>query len=114
MRITSKLAGASAIFIAQASTYWASLGAGAGLFEPVHGSAPDIAGRDAANPIGAIGSAAMLLRHGLGLGPEADAVERAIENALASGCRTADVAQPGENVLACSEMTRAIVERINA
>jgi len=92
----------------------ASLGAGAGLFEPVHGSAPDIAGRDAANPIGAIGSAAMLLRHGLGMGPEADAVECAIENALASGCRTADVAQPGENVLACSGMTRAIVERIQA
>jgi len=90
----------------------ASLGKGAGLFEPVHGSAPDIAGRDAANPIGAIGSAAMLLRHGLALGAEAEAVERAIEGALATGCRTADLAGRGEPALFCSAMTRAIVERV--
>ena len=92
----------------------ASLGSGAGLFEPVHGSAPDIAGTDAANPIGAIGSAAMLLRHGLGLAAEADVVERAIEDALAAGCRTADLTPPGEPALSCSAMTRALVERVQA
>ena len=64
----------------------ASLGDGTGLFEPVHGSAPDIAGKDIANPIGAIGSAAMLLRHALGLETEARAVEAAIGDALRAGC----------------------------
>lgn len=69
----------------------ASLGAGPGLFEPVHGSAPAIAGRDIANPIGAIASAAMLLRDGLKLPEDADAIERAIASALAAGARTADI-----------------------
>ncbi len=63
----------------------ASLGAGTGLFEPVHGSAPDIAGKDKANPIGAIASAAMLLRHSLKLEIEAQAIEAAIEKVLVSG-----------------------------
>ena len=76
----------------------ASLGTGAGLFEPVHGSAPDIAGRDVANPIGAIASAAMLLRYALGLDEEAAAVERAIEGALTSGVRTRDLAPEGPAV----------------
>ena len=76
----------------------ASLGTGAGLFEPVHGSAPDIAGRDLANPIGAIASAAMLLRYALGLDGEAAAVERAIERALTSGVRTRDLAPEGASV----------------
>ena len=70
----------------------ASLGAGTGLFEPVHGSAPDIAGKDMANPIGAIASAAMLLRHALKLETEARAIEAAIEKVLVSGLRTADLA----------------------
>jgi 3-isopropylmalate dehydrogenase len=70
----------------------ASLGDGPGLFEPVHGSAPDIAGRDLANPVGAIASAAMLLEHGLGAVDEARAVERAIERVLIAGHRTADLA----------------------
>jgi 3-isopropylmalate dehydrogenase len=69
----------------------ASLGAGTSLFEPVHGSAPDIAGRDVANPVGAIASAAMLLRHALNLGAEAAAVERAIERTLAAGRGTRDL-----------------------
>jgi 3-isopropylmalate dehydrogenase len=69
----------------------ASLGTGPGLYEPVHGSAPDIAGKDKANPLGAIGSAAMMLRHSFGLGREAAAVEAAMEQALASGLRTADL-----------------------
>ncbi len=74
----------------------ASLGDGPGLFEPVHGSAPDIAGRGVANPIGAIASAAMLLRHGLRLPEAAAAVERAVGAVLAAGARTADIARPGE------------------
>jgi 3-isopropylmalate dehydrogenase len=76
----------------------ASLGEGPGLFEPVHGSAPDIAGRNIANPIGAIASAAMLLRHALKLEDEARAIERAIEQTLESGMRTADLAAGGPTV----------------
>ncbi len=70
----------------------ASLGAdGPGLFEPVHGSAPDIAGSGRANPLAMILSAAMLLRHGLGMDAEAAAVESAVDRALAAGLRTADL-----------------------
>ena len=90
----------------------ASVGGRGGLFEPVHGSAPDIAGRNLANPVGAIASAAMLLRHTLGLDDEADAIEAAIGCALDAGCRTADLAREGESSLSCTEMTRAIIDRI--
>jgi 3-isopropylmalate dehydrogenase len=95
----------------------ASLGDGPGLFEPVHGSAPDIAGKDVANPIGAIGSAAMLLRHALGLEREASAVEAAIADALAAGARTADLIGStdragGVQACTCSAMARAIVEGV--
>jgi 3-isopropylmalate dehydrogenase len=76
----------------------ASLGAGTGLFEPVHGSAPDIAGKDKANPIGAIASAAMLLRHALKLEAEARAVEAATETVLVSGLKTADLSGSGPSV----------------
>ena len=70
----------------------ASLGAGkAGLYEPIHGSAPDIAGEDKANPVGAILSAAMMLRHSLAAEDAAKAVERAVAQALASGAGTADI-----------------------
>ncbi len=71
----------------------ASLGgdAGPGLFEPVHGSAPDIAGTGSANPLAMFLSAAMMLRHGLGLESEATAVESAVEGALDAGLRTADL-----------------------
>ena len=91
----------------------ASLGDGAGLYEPVHGSAPDIAGRNAANPIGTIASAAMLLRHSLGLENEAGHVERAIEHALAAGIRTADLAAGGPSV-GTTQMTAAILEGLDA
>ena len=74
----------------------ASLGEGVGLFEPVHGSAPDLAGKMLANPIGAIASLAMLLEHGLKLTDEARCVEAGIEEALRAGIRTADIAAPGE------------------
>jgi 3-isopropylmalate dehydrogenase len=86
----------------------ASLGDGPGLFEPVHGSAPDIAGKNVANPIGAIGSAAMLLRHALGLDAEAQAVEAAIGAALGQGLRTADLAEGSAHV-GTREMAAAIV-----
>jgi len=90
----------------------ASLGDGPGLFEPVHGSAPDIAGRNIANPIGAIGSAAMLLRHALNLDQEAIAVEGAIGAALNAGNRTADLAQGQERKIGTKEMTDVIVRFI--
>jgi 3-isopropylmalate dehydrogenase len=84
----------------------ASLGdSGPGLYEPVHGSAPDIAGRGIANPVGAILSAAMMLRHSLRLPDEAGAVERAVERALAGGA-TADLG----GSLGTAAMTDAILE----
>ncbi len=89
----------------------ASLGAsGPGVFEPIHGSAPDIAGQDKANPMGAIASAAMLLRHGLGLPDEADTVDAAIASVLTSGKLTRDLG--GE--ASCSEVAKVIAERVRA
>lgn len=69
----------------------ASLGDGPGLYEPIHGSAPDIAGRGIANPLGTIGSVAFMLRYSLGLSEEADRVDHAIDQVLADGRRTADL-----------------------
>jgi 3-isopropylmalate dehydrogenase len=82
----------------------ASIGTGPGLFEPIHGSAPTIAGQDVANPIGAISSAAMLLRHGLGLTEAAAEVDRAVALALASGARTRDLCRPNDRSLSTGEM----------
>lgn len=91
----------------------ASLGEGTrGVYEPIHGSAPDIAGKGIANPIGTILSAAMLLRYSLRLAPEADAIERAVDRALSEGCRTEDIAQKDERVLKTPEMTDEILERL--
>ena len=86
----------------------ASVGDGPGLFEPVHGSAPDIAGRNIANPIGAIASAAMLLRQALQLDTEARAVEDAIGATLRKGLRTADLAEPSDQKVGTAEMADAI------
>jgi 3-isopropylmalate dehydrogenase len=86
----------------------ASLGEGPGLYEPVHGSAPDIAGRGIANPLAAILSAAMLLRHSLDRPAEADRIEAAVGRVLDQGARTADLARPGEQVLS----TRAMGQRV--
>lgn len=80
-----------------------------GLYEPIHGSAPDIAGRGIANPIASIASAAMLLRHSLLLDDEATAVEDAITTAVRAGARTADIASKGEPVMTTEAMTDAIV-----
>ena len=83
----------------------ASLGDGKrGLYEPIHGSAPDIVGRGIANPIGTIMSVALLLRHSLGLTKEADALEAAVSRALEGGARTPDIATAGERVLSTREM----------
>jgi 3-isopropylmalate dehydrogenase len=90
----------------------ASLGDGPGLFEPVHGSAPDIAGRNMANPIGAIASAALLLRHALGLEAEARAVETAVESMLAAGLRTPDLATPHEDAVGTAEMGDAVAAAV--
>ncbi len=84
-----------------------------GLYEPIHGSAPDIAGRGIANPCGAIASAALLLRHSLGLEQEATAIETAISKAIAGGARTADIAARGDTRISTTEMTDAIIRCLN-
>ncbi|GMN98259.1 3-isopropylmalate dehydrogenase [Parageobacillus thermoglucosidasius] len=87
----------------------ASLSAsGPSLYEPVHGSAPDIAGQNKANPIAAILSAAMMLRLSFGLAKEADAVEKAVQQVLAAGLRTADIAQKGHRAVSTEEMVNEI------
>ncbi|MEM9690408.1 MAG: 3-isopropylmalate dehydrogenase [Pseudomonadota bacterium] len=83
-----------------------------GLYEPIHGSAPDIAGKGIANPCGAIASAAMLLRHSLELDEEADAIETAVAAVLASGARTADIAT-GSQTVSTREFTDAVLQRLD-
>jgi 3-isopropylmalate dehydrogenase len=87
---------------------------GFGLYEPVHGSAPDIAGRDIANPLATILSAAMMLRHSFGLEREAAAVENAVESVLANGARTADIAKPGEASIGTRAMGAAVLSALRA
>lgn len=89
----------------------ASLGSSErGLYEPIHGSAPDIAGTDTANPIAAILSAAMMLRYSFGLGSEAECIENAVDEVLAAGHRTADIiGNSGSRPLGCREMTEKII-----
>jgi 3-isopropylmalate dehydrogenase len=92
----------------------ASLGDGTrGLYEPIHGSAPDIAGRGLANPIGAILSTALLLRHSLRLEAEAAAIEAAVAATIASGLRTADIAAAGAPAASTRECGSAILDRLN-
>lgn len=83
-----------------------------GLYEPIHGSAPDIAGMGIANPCGTIASIALLLRHSLDLREEADHVENALLQVIVDGARTADLAVAGERVMNTAEMTDAIVEKL--
>ncbi len=91
----------------------ASLGAGpVGLYEPIHGSAPDIAGRGIANPIGAILSGALLLRWSLHNERAARSIDDAVSAALAAGFRTADIASPGEPALGTDAMTGAILDAL--
>ena len=84
-----------------------------GLYEPIHGSAPDIAGQGIANPVAMIASVALLLRHSLMLEAEALAVEAAIEAVIAAGGRTADTATPGDKVLTTNEFTDAVLKHLN-
>jgi 3-isopropylmalate dehydrogenase len=88
----------------------ASIGGKVGLYEPVHGSAPDIAGKGVANPLGAVLSAAMMLRHSFGLEQEASAVESAVSLVLTEGHRTRDLARAGEPVLSTSAMGAKVAE----
>ena len=91
----------------------ASLGGSVGLYEPVHGSAPDIAGRGIANPLGAILSVAMMLRYSFHLDAEASCTERAVEAVLSAGHRTRDLAKPGENSLTTEDMGTQVVAAVH-
>lgn len=92
----------------------ASLGEGRiGLYEPIHGSAPDIAGKGIANPYATILSAALLLRHSLGLSAEAEAIEHAVDAALNAHAFTADLAAPGHGI-STNAAARAVVEQLQA
>jgi 3-isopropylmalate dehydrogenase len=90
----------------------ASLGEdGPGLYEPIHGSAPDIAGQGIANPLATILASAMLLRHSLGLENDASRIERAVDAVLDAGHRTADIARAGDS-LSTQEMGAKVIEAL--
>ena len=91
----------------------ASLSSGTlGMYEPIHGSAPDIAGMNIANPLGTILSAAMMLRYSFDMAKEADAIEDAVNKVLDDGFRTGDIMQDGCKKVTCSEMGDLVAERI--
>jgi len=92
----------------------ASLGGRVGLYEPIHGSAPDIAGKGIANPLGAILSGAMMLRHSFGLEQEAVSIESAAREVLAQGHRTRDLAGKGQSSVSTSEMGAMVTRHIRA
>ena len=83
-----------------------------GLYEPIHGSAPDIAGKDIANPIGTILSAAMMLRFSFDMPAEADTIEQAVSAVLDMGVRTGDIMSPDCRLVGCSEMGKLIMENM--
>ena len=91
----------------------ASLGDGTrGMYEPIHGSAPDIAGQDIANPLATILSCALMLRISFDLDAEAKCIEDAVDKLLEKGYRTADIAKKDEKTLKCSEMTKVVIENL--
>ncbi|GAX41590.1 3-isopropylmalate dehydrogenase [Tolypothrix sp. NIES-4075] len=93
----------------------ASLGAsGPGVFEPVHGSAPDIAGQDKANPLAQVLSAAMMLRYGLNQSAAADKIEKAVSQVLEKGDRTGDIMSPGMNLLGCRSMGETLIQALES
>lgn len=92
----------------------ASLGGKVALYEPVHGSAPDIAGQGTANPLASILSAAMMLRHSFGCDSEATALETAVETVLGEGLRTADLARPEERPVSTTQMGEAVRSKLEA
>jgi 3-isopropylmalate dehydrogenase len=92
----------------------ASLGGKVGMYEPVHGTAPDIMGQDKANPLATILSVALMLRHSLDQMAAAEAIERAVEDVLNDGYRTADIQEPGGQIVGCRQMgglVRAKIEK---
>jgi 3-isopropylmalate dehydrogenase len=91
----------------------ASIGSGGGIFEPVHGSAPDIAGTGTANPLAMILSAALLLRHVYSLEAESTAIENAVAQVLENGLRTGDIALDGEETVGTAEMGAAVAAAIS-
>jgi 3-isopropylmalate dehydrogenase len=92
----------------------ASLGEGKkGLYEPVHGSAPDIAGKNLANPLASILSVAMMLRYSFDLEEHALRIERAVRDVLRQGCRTADIAEPGTRLVGTEEMGQAVAAAVS-
>jgi len=91
----------------------ASLGASnPGIFEPIHGSAPDIAGQDKANPLATILSVAMMLRHSFDMAAEADCIENAVQATLEKGLRTGDIMAEGCKLVGCTEMGEAVLAAI--
>ncbi len=92
----------------------ASMGTDHALYEPVHGSAPDIAGQDIANPLAAILSIAMMLEYSFNLSELAQMIEKAVEGVLADGFRTADIQQDGMRKVSCSKMGDLVAERIQS
>ena len=92
----------------------ASIGGPVGLYEPVHGSAPDIAGKGIANPLGAILSVAMMLRHSFQLEREAACIENAVSAVLSQGARTPDLAGKSHAAISTAEMGRRVVEATRA
>jgi 3-isopropylmalate dehydrogenase len=83
------------------------------LYEPVHGSAPDIAGTGKANPLAMIQSYAMMLRYSFDMGEDADLVEEAVRNVLKTGYRTGDIMQKGMKLVSCEQMGEAITEELD-
>jgi 3-isopropylmalate dehydrogenase len=92
----------------------ASIGGAVGLYEPVHGSAPDIAGKGIANPLGAILTVALMLRHSFQMEREAGCVEHAVNVALGEGARTADLVRGGQKAVSTAEMGNRVVEAVKA
>ena len=90
----------------------AIIGSSVGMYEPIHGSAPDIAGKDLANPIATIASAAMLLSYSFNLDKEAAAIERAIVRVLEQGYRTKDIHSAGMKLVGTKEMGRLVCQEL--
>lgn len=90
----------------------ASIGSGAGLYEPIHGSAPDIAGKGIANPLGTILSCALLLRYSFSMEDAAKRIEYAVEQVIANGARTQDLAVAGDAVISTTQMTDLVIANL--
>ncbi len=90
----------------------ASIGGKVGMYEPVHGTAPDIAGKDMANPLATILTVALMLRHSLDQGDAAERIEKAVGDVLDEGVRTADIQEEGCRLIGCKEMGRLVREKI--